>query len=143
MANHAIATALFTTEAGKTLALQARRQIADEQKKAREAMWKANADAKKAKRAAEIEAQRKARAAAIADRIRELSGMAYDLFMANVPSGQKRHPDYFFHAKETVRKLGVRGGSEYENVLTTVKYAMVDPKAYLDAVHTLIPPVKA
>jgi hypothetical protein len=92
------------------------------------------------------------KASPIGQRIRTLQELVYETFVGNLrpltgPKSRPR-PDYFYHAKNRIRDLAVKGGPDYEHALTAVKYAYVGQtyeekdESYRDAVHAVIPPLE-
>jgi hypothetical protein len=77
----------------------------------------------------------------VAARVRTLKQMVYDTYVVNAPAeaGGKRY-DVYYNSKDRVRKLGMNGGAEYEQVLTAVKFASQDRKSWNEGIAALLPP---
>ena len=74
-----------------------------------------------------------------AERIRYLKGLVYETFTGDlVPEGHRNRFDIYDAAKETVRELGAAGGVEYNHAVTALKFAWTSPKAWEDAVQTVV-----
>jgi general stress protein YciG len=67
-------------------------------------------------------------------RIRTLDQLVFETYARN-----GRH-DVYYHSKDRVRKLGRKGGEEYEHVLTAVKFAAGGGQSWKDGILSLCPP---
>ena len=79
----------------------------------------------------------------IAERIRQLKELAYTTFVAQVPDGHSRQYAVYHEAIPHIRALGVKGGQEYDDALTSLKYAWADLSSFREALAKVTGAVKA
>jgi hypothetical protein len=79
----------------------------------------------------------------IGDRIRKLKNLVYTTFVSDVPQGASKRFDVYNKAKPAIRKLGKKGGEDYNHAITALKYVWVgidrneQRKNYKDAIQLL------
>lgn len=85
-----------------------------------------------------IQAKKFSESRVIATRIRALKTLCYDTFMGDlIPSNHRWRPDVYFGSKEKMRTLGIKGGADYDKVMTTLKYTWESPLTYKEAIEAL------
>jgi hypothetical protein len=85
-----------------------------------------------------IQAKKFAESRTIATRIRALKTLCFDTFMGDlIPGNHNWRPDVYFGSKEKMRTLGIKGGAEYDKVLTALKYTWNSPQTYKEAIEAL------
>lgn len=79
----------------------------------------------------------------IGQRIRTLKNIVYNTFVADVPKGASKRWDVYNKAKPAIRKLGKKGGTEYNHAITALKFVWVgidrneQRKNYKEAIQLL------
>lgn len=129
MHNYALRDALLSTKEGK--------QVVDSVRQER------------VERTRIIEAKR----TEIGNRVRALKELAFATFMGDkdyslIPEGGLVHkrPDVFFNSKDNMREIGRRGGKDFENAMSCLKFAYNDfytygrlGRSYRDAIESILP----
>jgi len=79
----------------------------------------------------------------IGERIRTLKNLVYNTFITDIPQGASKRWDVYNKAKPAIRKLGKKGGEDYNHAITALKYVWVgidrneQRKNYKDAIELL------
>ena len=84
-----------------------------------------------------LEARHEIKSQEIGTRIRQLKELVYATFVSQVPDGHRVHRDVYQDAKPVIRALGVKGGSEYVQAMTALKYAWTSQEACREAVKLI------